>query len=226
MQIFQLILLIGSTVQLISNLWCELSTLSGFWQVLQVVMEAVPSEKVVLITAPRRRVCGDKKLLGVVWLFGFLYITWSLEMKHSKQLCFFISTTKRNNEKRPNRANQKPLVSPPISASSPITAPSQRWRPSSGGSASSYGDGWNGWRGDKLLGGRTLWGWNIYEKTTQKHLRFGNPEQVNNLDQFRGVFRYQRCHFLIQSPETVRFLLKQNHGVLLVDIFDAEASHR
>ena len=69
--IFQSILLSGSTVQLISKLdviwavhfeWILRNPLKqwvfsgalAFWQVLQVVMEAVPSEKVVLITVPWR----------------------------------------------------------------------------------------------------------------------------------------------------------------------------
>lgn len=35
-------------------------------------------------------------------------------MKHSKQLCFFISTIKRNNEKRPQQGEPKTAELPPI----------------------------------------------------------------------------------------------------------------
>lgn len=75
---------------------------------------------------------------------------------------------------------------------------------SSGGSASSYGDGWNGWRGDKLRGeGRSEDG--TSRKKPQKQLRFGKILSRSKIwTSLGGVFRYQRCKFLILS-ENVRF---------------------
>lgn len=153
-----------------------------------------------------------QKLLGVGRCLASS--TWPDLWKWNIPIALFFHTPSRETMKNdPNRANQKPLNS----HQSPLLPPKLHLpnvgELSSGGSASSYGDGWNWWRGDDLRGEGS---YEDGKSMKNKQLRFGKILSRSKIWTSLGGCLDTRDAIFDTVAGDSQILLKQNHSLVML----------